>query len=104
MSGSTASERELFLVGLMRQSLDAYERGDSGLGRLVADVESVLDALGEISHQDWVEELRSTWSGLEIVYAIALDQGRPSLTDEERGNVNDTITELRSLLDARTST
>jgi len=103
MSGSSTGEREQFLVGLIAKALDAYERG-VGLARLVADVESGIDALFDVADSEWVEQLRSAWSGLEIVYALALDEGRSALTDEERGDVDETIAALRSLLAARAST
>jgi len=100
MSGSTAREREQFLVGLIAKSLDAYERGEAGLARLVADVEGAIEALFDVADSEWVERLRSAWSGLEIVYALVLDEGRSGLTDEERCDIDETIAELRSLLAA----
>jgi hypothetical protein len=94
-------EREQFLTGLIAKALDAYQREDTDLPRLVADVESGIEALFDVADSAWVEQLRSAWSGLEIVYALALDEGRSTLTDEERGDVDETIAELRSLLAAR---
>jgi hypothetical protein len=104
VSGSSIAEREQFLVALIAKALDAYEHGELGLARLVADVERGIDALFEVAAGDWVEKLRSAWSGLEIVYALALDEGRSELGDEELGDVSATIAELRSLLGHRPST
>jgi hypothetical protein len=104
VSGSSAGERERFLVGLITKALDDYERGDLGLGRLVADIDAAVEALFDVADTDWVEELRSASSGLEIVYAIVLDEGRPALTDQERGDIDQTIAELRALLAARSAT
>ncbi|MEA2354456.1 MAG: hypothetical protein QOD61_585 [Solirubrobacteraceae bacterium] len=98
-----AGEREQYLIGLLVKALDAYERGDGGLARLVVDVESGIEALFDVAEREWVEQLRSAWSGLEIVYALALDDGRSALTEEERGDVDETIAELRSLLAAQAS-
>jgi hypothetical protein len=103
VSGSSTAEREQFLVGLIMKALKLYERGEIGLGRLVADVESGVDALLDLAENGWVEELRSAWSGLEIVYAVALDEGRAELTCEERDDVDETIAELRGVLAARSS-
>jgi hypothetical protein len=100
----SADGREQFLVGLIAKALDAYEGGEVGLARLVADVERGVEALFDVADHDWVEELRSAWSGLEIVYALALDEGRSTLSDEERGDIDETIAELRSLLAARAAT
>ena len=104
MTESSTGEQEQFLIGLIVQALDAYARGDTSLARLVADVENAIDALFDVADSTWVEQLRSAWGGLEIVYALALDAGRSALTDEERADVGETIAELRSLLAARAST
>ena len=101
VGSSSSSEREQFLAGLMRQSLDGYERGDFGVAQLVSDVESVIEALLEISDPNWVEELRTNWSRLEIIYATALDQGHPGLSNEEQGRVAEVVSDIRSVLDAR---
>ena len=103
MSGSSTGEREQLLIGLIAKALDEYERGEAGLARLVADVEAGVEALFDVADREWVEELRSAWSGLEIVYAVALDEGRSALTDQERRDVDETISELRSLLAAGAS-
>jgi hypothetical protein len=91
-------ERKQLLVGLIAEALDAYESGEVDLARLVADVERGVEALFDVADHDWVEELRSAWSGSEIVYALALDEGRSTLSDDERANIDKTITELRSLI------
>jgi hypothetical protein len=93
--------REQFLLGLITEALDAYERGEVDLARLVADVEHGVEALFDVADHDWVEKLRSAWSGLEIVYALALDEGRSTLSDEERRDIDETIAELRALLTDR---
>jgi hypothetical protein len=97
MSGP-ADERAQVLVGLIAKALDAYQCGAVGLERLVADVERGVEALFDVADHDWVEKLRSAWSGLEIVYALTLDEGRSTLSDEERDDVDETIAELRLLL------
>jgi hypothetical protein len=42
-----------------------------------------------------VNELRELWGALEIVYAVMLDEGRTSLTDDERRDVAETVSALR---------
>jgi hypothetical protein len=103
MTESSTGEQERFLIGRIVHALDAYERGDSSLARLVADVEIGIDALFDVADSTWVEQLRSTWGGLEIVYALALDDGRSALTDDERDDIGETIAALRALLAARAS-
>lgn len=70
----------------------------------MADVESGIEALFDVAETTWVDELRSAWSGLEIVYALVLDEDRTTVTAAERGDVSETMTQLRSLLAARAST
>jgi hypothetical protein len=87
-----------FLLDLITKELDSYEDGQTGLARLVRAVESSIDGLFDVADGDWVEQLRAAWAGLEIVYAMALDAGRSTLDDEERGDVQKAVVELRSLL------
>jgi hypothetical protein len=93
-----SEERKPFLVGLITAALDAYERSEIGLARLVRDVEHAVEALFDVADATWVERLRSAWSGLEIIHALALADGRSVLTDGERADVDLTIAELRGVL------
>lgn len=94
-----ASQRVRFLAGLLEQSVSDYEAGRSDLARLVRDVESVIDSPAEVADAPWVDELRELWGGLEIVYAVMLDERRASLTDDERRDIAETVTALRSLVE-----
>jgi hypothetical protein len=98
MVAGAAEERVRFLVGLMEQSLSDYEAERSDLAQLVRDVESVIDSLAEVADAGWVGELRELWGALEIVYALMLDDGRASLTDDERRDVAEAVSALRRLL------
>jgi hypothetical protein len=98
MVADAAEERVRFLVGLLEQALSDYEAGRSDLARLVRDVESVVDSLAEVADAAWVGELRELWGALEIVYALMLDEGRASLTDDERRDVAGAVSALRLLL------
>jgi hypothetical protein len=99
MAADAAEERVRFLVGLMEQSLLNYEAGRADLAQLVRDVESVIDSLSGVADAAWVDELRELWGRLEIVYALTLDAGRASLTDDERRDVGEAISALRSLVE-----
>jgi hypothetical protein len=76
------------------EALDAYERGDASLARTVADVGEAIDALSGIADEAWVEELRTGWSGLEMVHAL----GAKTLTEPARRDVDESIAELRDAL------
>jgi hypothetical protein len=76
------------------EALDAYERGDASLARTVADVGEAIDALSGVADEAWVEELRTCWSGLEMVHAV----GAKTLSEPARRDVDESIAELRSVL------
>lgn len=98
MNSPSAAERRLLVARLLTTTLDGYERGELDLARLVSDVEECVDGLFEVADEAWVEELRSSWGRFEIVYAVALDEGRTVLEEEDRGEVAAGIAELRSLV------
>jgi hypothetical protein len=76
------------------EALEAYERGDASLARTVADVGEAIDELSGTADDAWVEELRTAWSGLEIVHAL----GAKTLTEPARRDVDESIAELRTVL------
>jgi hypothetical protein len=98
MSSPSPAERRLLLTRLLTTALDAYERGDLGLARLVSDVEQCVDGLFEVADEVWVDELRSAWGHFEIVYAGALADGRTGLNEEDHEQIAAGIAELRSLV------
>lgn len=97
MSESHA-ERVQGLVARISETLDSYLSGNLGLAVVIRDVESAIDALLDVADAYWVERLRSAWLGMEIIYAIALDEGRTVLTVEERHEVDEVVAELQSML------
>jgi hypothetical protein len=76
------------------EALDAYERGDASLARTVTDVGDAIEDLSGAADEAWVEELRTAWSGLEIVHAL----GATTLTEPARRDVDESIAELRTVL------
>ena len=82
----------------MERSLSGYGGGFPDLGRLVATLEAFVDSLEALTDARWVAQLRREWGQLEIVYALALDAGRSTLTDEEQQDIGLTIQNLRSLI------
>jgi hypothetical protein len=87
------------LYGHIRSALDGYERGEIGLARLVSSVEAAVSMLiSEAPDAAWLEELRTAWSGLEIVYADLLAEDRETLNEVDRADVAESIAEIRALL------
>lgn len=79
-------------------ALLGYEGGLSGLGQLINRTETLIDALGPVAEADWVARLRREWGQLEIIYAVALDEGRSELSDEEQRDIGSAIQKLQSLV------
>lgn len=101
MPGPAENDRAGFLVRLILESLDAFDRREIDLGALVSDVESTIVSLQDVADDEWVSELRSAWSGLEIVHAVMLDDGRAELSDKDRREVGEVVRELRATLGLR---
>jgi hypothetical protein len=51
-----------------------------------------------VAEADWVARLRREWGQLEIIYAVALDEGRSELSDEEQRDIGSAIQKLQSLV------
>jgi hypothetical protein len=94
-----ATEREQRLYGHIRSALDGYERDEIALPSLVASVDAAVSTLiAEAPGAAWLQELRTAWSGLEIVYADLLDEDRATLDEADRADMAESIAEIRSLL------
>ena len=97
MQRSEGLLRERRQVALMRSQLDGFVAGSVPLPRLIADLEGLLNAL-EVLPDEWREEFRSAWGGLEISYAVALDRLIP-IPDASDSGVADDLFDLRVLID-----
>ena len=97
MQPSEGLLRERRQVALMRSQLDGFVAGSVPLPRLIADLEGLLNAL-EVLPEDWRDEFRSAWGGLEISYAVALDRLTP-IPDASDSGVADDLFDLRVLID-----
>ena len=89
--------RERRQVALMRSQLEGFVAGSVPLPRLITDLEGLLNAL-EVLPDEWRDEFRSAWGGLEISYAVALDRLTP-IPDASDSGVADDLFELRVLID-----
>jgi len=68
-------------------SLIDYRGGFAELGRVDRDLKCIIAYLEDIADPAWTSSLRTTWSGLEILYALRLADDRYSLTAEEEADV-----------------
>lgn len=72
-------------LGLL--ALASSKGGLDGLSALLTKMKSVLSSLEAISTDAWIAEGRRDWGKLEILYALALEDGRVALTHEEESDV-----------------
>lgn len=66
-------ERERRQLVLMRECIARFQSGGVSFGRLISDLEGLLEARERASEQ-WIDDFRSAWGDLEIPYAVALDR------------------------------
>lgn len=82
---------------LMLRSIDLFEGGSTTFPLLVANLESLLDALKQLA-LSWIENFQSRWGTLEDVYASMLDEGRSDLNDLEHELVIRALADLKSMI------
>ena len=92
-------DRIRFLCGEMRKVLDAYSAGNVEVSALADGLDTLINALTGFADRAWVEEMRTVWGGIEIPYAVSLDEGRSELASDEQRSVDDAVAALRSMLD-----
>jgi hypothetical protein len=47
---------------------------------------------------EWLDEVRSIWGQLEIIYALSLDEDGRAVTSQEQGVIDDSVQELAAML------
>jgi hypothetical protein len=78
-----ADDREPHLRKLATTSLEAFHGSFGELDRVVSDMKSVIRSLEGLVDPVWLASLTKQWGQLEIIFAVALDEGRSALTPEE---------------------
>lgn len=96
---SPEEERDARQYDLMARRLHEFRSGEIPIGRVIADLEGLLNALAMAS-EDWEEAFREEWATLEIDYAVALDRQSPLPTASDPG-IAGAITELDRLVRLR---
>jgi hypothetical protein len=76
------------------EELSSYSGGLSDLGRVIGRLEPLIEQLEEHEGGDAVKALRREWGQLEILYALALDEGRGQLTVDEERDVAEIVADL----------
>jgi len=82
---------------LMLDRINAFEAGQIDLGKVVDDLEGLLNA-AVVADNDWKSRFLSEWGKLEDVRAFALCEGQKELDPETGRLVRTASTQLRNLV------
>ena len=96
---SEVSEREQRQYALVRRRVADLRSGRRSIGVVIGDLEGLVWALEE-TPEDRRDRYIEAWSGLEIAYAMALDQGAPLPTAQDV-DIAQALDDLDALLDER---
>jgi hypothetical protein len=91
------SEHDQRQYQLMTQCIKGFEISNLDLRVLISSLKGLVDTLQE-AEEEWKSSFRSEWWTLEEVYAVASDQGRNHLKEQERELVYEAIDEIKQLL------
>jgi hypothetical protein len=95
---SEAAEREERQLALIAEGLEGYRRGAMSLRALCRHLEALLPEL-RLVPPEWVDEVKAEVNGLDVLYAVAVDQGvADDLPDDYRAEVSETIRRLEGML------
>ena len=83
---------------LMLEKIHEFEAGKLQLITLIDDLAGLLDCL-EATDQSWKNEFRAEWWTLEQVYAVALDRGHKTLSEENQRFVTEALANMKGLLE-----
>ncbi|WP_156766562.1 hypothetical protein [Mycobacterium sp. E2327] len=98
MNEEVFRDRVADLRQLALDSLNRYAGGFAELERIDRDLKSIIRSLEEVADPSWTGSLLGQWGELEIIYALALDDGRRYLTQDEEADVQGIVAELRDEL------
>lgn len=87
-------DRVAYLRQLALDSLSSYGGGFAELERIDRDLKSIIRSLNDVADASWTGSLLRQWGQLEIIYALALKDGRFRLTKDEEGDVQEIVAGL----------
>ena len=97
---SPDEDREARQYDLMARRLRGFRSGEVPIGKALADLEGLLNAL-TLAPEDWTTAFREEWSTLEIAYALALDRQSPLPTARDV-HIAEALDKLELLVKLRT--
>jgi hypothetical protein len=85
-------------LGRILEVVRAYRKGERSLRALVADVDTLIDALAPEAQQ-LRARLRHHWGVIEDALAVALDRGRGELDPVLTSQIDAALSEIEAELD-----
>lgn len=85
-------------VAGIRNAIAAFRDDRLPVDRLSWELKNHLSQLDGVADEAWVDELRGFRNQVEYVSAFWIESGREQLTDEERRDVELTLSELEAAL------
>jgi hypothetical protein len=96
VESNEAAERDQRQYALMGDRLSSFRAGSLDLGRTLADLRGLQDAL-DLAPEGWRDEFQTAWNGLELMYAVAIDGG-DQIPDADTAEVRDLVSRLEALV------
>lgn len=94
MTDEVDAERLRGLTGLAIEALEAYGGGLRALGPLVDSIKVALRSAEGFVSGSWFEAQTRLWGQLEIIRALALDEGRQQLRLDEESDARQIVASL----------
>jgi len=77
----------------MRDVLDAFQLRNVEMGKMIADLETLLRSLTN-ADQSWKEAFYREWALLDDIYAVAVDRGYSRIPAEQQKLVDKAVQKL----------
>lgn len=93
----SADERHL---GRMRDAIEAYIAKRMDFGRLVNNLEALLDSMERVP-DDWRDEFLQQWGRLEDILAVAADRDDSEVIDQNEKSINEALSRLLVMIETQ---
>lgn len=87
-------------LGRMRDAIQAYFAKRMDFGRVVNNLEALLNSI-ETVPEDWRDEFLQQWGRLEDILAVAADRGDPEVIYENEKSINEALSRLLVMIETQ---
>ena len=91
--------RDLRQLRFMLSTLRSYESGNSGLPRLIEDLEELLLSISD-DNPEWRGQFRTAWSVLEERYTLLIERGQDDVDPASTNMTSRAIQRLTDLVES----